>query len=180
MENNETIDKDTFVEEQENEKDTPDLKKGKKKHAKEEVEKLERELAEARDQWVRTLAEYDNFRKRSQKEREALYGETKAEVLSKLLPAIDNFERAAQNTEASYEDYRKGVEMTANQLLETMKGMQVEPFGEAGERFDPNLHSAVMHVEDGQYGENEIVDVFQKGYKMGERVLRPATVKVAN
>lgn len=180
MEKNEAIDQDTLAADQESEKESPDVKRGKKKHAKEEVEKLEQELAQTKEQWMRTCAEYDNFRKRSQKEREAIYGDSKAEVLAKLLPAIDNFERAAQNTDAPYEDYRKGIDMIVGQLLETMKSMQVEPFGAPGEPFDPNLHSAVMHIEDEQFGENEIVDVFQKGYKMGERVLRPATVRVAN
>ncbi len=155
-------------------------KKQKKKTDKSEIEKLQTDLAEATDKYLRTLAEYDNFRKRSQKEKEALYTDIKADVLVKILPVLDNFDRAADNLSASYEDYRKGVDMILSQLLDVTKLLNLESFGEKGETFDPNMHNAVMHIEDPQYGDNEIVDVFIKGYKVGEKVLRPAQVRVAN
>ena len=136
-------------------------------------------MSEANDKWLRTLAEYDNFRKRSQKEKEALYADVKAETIAKFLPAIDNFERAAA-ADSDPESYKKGIEMTVKQLLEILSALGVETFGEAGEPFDPNLHSGVMHEENEELGENTVADVFQKGYKLGDRIIRHATVKVAN
>ena len=162
-------------------------KKPKKRSSREEAERLQNELEEIKDKfeemknkYAYDLAEYDNFRKRSQKELESRSLEAKAGFIEKLLPVLDNFERASQNKEAGYEDYRKGVDMTVNQLWEILKGMNVEPFGEKGEAFDPNLHNAVMHIEDENAGENEIIDVFVRGYKAGERIIRPASVRVAN
>lgn len=147
---------------------------------KSEDAKLAEELAETKDKLLRTVAEYDNFRKRSQKEKEAIYGDSKAEVIGKLLPVVDNFERAAAAADTDLENYRKGIEMTVKQLLDVFSSLGVEPFGEKGEEFDPNLHNGVMHVDDEELGENVIADVFMKGYKMGDRVVRHATVKVAN
>lgn len=146
----------------------------------EELENVKKELADLKDKYMRSLAEYDNFRKRSVKDRENAYKFSKADVLTKLLPVIDNFERAAENDAASFEDYKKGIIMIHNQFNEILKNLDVEAFGEKGEPFDPNFHSAVMHIDDEEMGENVIADVFSKGYKIGEQVLRPATVKVAN
>ena len=143
-------------------------------------EKLAKELADTKDKLLRTIAEYDNFRKRSQKEKEAIYGDSKSDVIGKLLPVIDNFERAAAATETDLDNYRKGIDMTVKQLLDVFTSLGVEAFGEKGEEFDPNLHNGVMHIEDEELGENVIADVFMKGYKMGDRVIRHATVKVAN
>ena len=145
----------------------------------EKVAALEDELAKTKDQLLRTAAEYDNFRRRSQKEKEALYTDSKADVLTKLLPVIDNFERASA-AQGDLDSYKKGVEMIVTQLLETMKTLGCESFGEAGEEFDPNFHNGVMRVEDENFGENVVAEVFIKGYKIGERVIRPASVKVAN
>ena len=145
-----------------------------------EVDTLRQELAAEQDKYLRLLAEYDNFRKRSQREKETSYGDAKAQTLSQILPVVDNFERAANNTDASLEDYVKGVTMTFSQMMEILKKLEVEPYGESGESFDPQIHSAVMHVEDEALGENVITDVFQKGYRMGDRILRHAMVKVAN
>jgi len=145
-----------------------------------ETEKLQAQLNETNEKFLRTLAEYDNYRKRSQKEKEQAYGDSKAAVLSELLPVLDNFERAASNKEASPEDYQKGIDMIFNQFNEILKKTGVEAFGEKGEEFDPNIHSAVMHIDDENEKENVIVDVFSKGYKLGDRVLRHAIVKVAN
>lgn len=154
--------------------------KKKKDKSAEEAEKLKAELDAVKDKLIRALAEYDNFRKRSAKEKSDAYVFAKSDVIEKLLPVVDNFGRAAENDKASFEDYKKGIEMIYKQFLEIFANLGVESFGEKGETFDPNVHSAVMHIEDEQYGEGEIVDVFAKGYKLGEKVLRPATVRVAN
>lgn len=145
-----------------------------------ETEALKAQLNEANEKFLRTLAEYDNYRKRSIKEREQAYGDSKAAVLTELLPVLDNFERAASNKEASLEDYQKGIDMIFNQFNDILKKAGVEAFGEKGDEFDPNIHSAVMHIDDENEKENVIVDVFSKGYKLGDRVLRAAVVKVAN
>ena len=139
----------------------------------------EQQVKEANDKYLRLMAEYDNYRKRSQKEREALYGDIKADVLNKFLPVYDNLVRALdQPTED--EAYRKGVEMIMAQFNKTMENLGVTEIESVGQPFDPNLHNAVMHVEDETKGENEIVEVFQKGFKLGEEVIRFSMVKVAN
>lgn len=145
-----------------------------------ELEALRSELAEVKDRLLRSLAEYDNFRKRSLKDRENACRQAKSEVLLKILPLVDNFERAALNESASFADYKKGVQMIHKQFCESLQSLGVEAFGEAGDAFDPNLHAAVMHIEDDAYGENEIVDVFARGYRLGDQILRPASVRVAN
>ena len=143
-------------------------------------EKLQLQLDEKNDQMLRLAAEYDNFRKRSQREKESIYSDVKANVLGDLLPVIDNFERALNETSSDAESYKKGVEMIFNQLIDVMKKHSVEAYGEIGEEFDPNFHNAVMHIEDENLGENVISQVFSKGYKVGDKVIRPATVQVAN
>ena len=142
--------------------------------------KIQKELEEKNDQLLRLAAEYDNFRKRSQREKESIYSDVKANVLGDLLPVIDNFERALDGSGDELESFRKGVDMIFNQLLEVMKKHGVESFGEVGDEFDPNFHSAVMHIESEDLGENVIAQVFSKGYKVGDKVIRPATVQVAN
>ena len=145
----------------------------------EKIEKLEKENAELNDRYLRVCAEYDNFRRRSQKEREALYADIKADTITKFLPVYDNLERALkQGTED--EAYRKGVEMIMNQFNATMEKLGVTEIDCLGQKFDPALHNAVMHVDDEEKGENEIVEVFQKGFKIGDKVIRFAMVKVAN
>ena len=143
-----------------------------------EMEKLSTELAALKDSHLRTLAEYDNYRKRSQREKEATYGDAKANTLKLILPAIDNLDRALENNADDVEVYRKGVEMTVTQLKEILKNMEVESFGQVGDEFDPNIHSAVMTVENDELSENTVAAVFEKGYKMGDRILRFATVQV--
>lgn len=141
---------------------------------------LAKELQESQDRYLRLMAEYDNFRKRTAKEKEGIYADATVTAYSGLLPVLDNFERAFESPDASPEDFRKGVEMTQKQLLDVFEKAGVEPFGKPGDPFDPTIHNAVMHVDDDQYGDNEIVEVFQKGYKLGDRILRHAMVKVAN
>ncbi len=145
----------------------------------EAIDALQKELDKTKDLLMRTAAEYDNFRRRSQREKDALYTDSKADVLTKLLPIIDNFERAA-TAQTDLEQYRKGIEMTVRQLLDTMQSLDCVSFGEVGEAFDPNYHNAVMHIEDENLGENVIANVFVKGYKIGDRVIRAASVQVAN
>lgn len=141
---------------------------------------LEKELAAAKEAHIRTLAEYDNYRKRTAKEKENTWVDAKAVCLAELLPMLDNFDRALGVTDSDFESYKKGVEMIYQGFCDTLKKLGVEAFGEEGDEFDPNFHSAVMHVEDESLGENVLAQVFSKGYKLGDKVLRPAMVKVAN
>lgn len=143
-------------------------------------EELEKSLKDANDKFLRTLAEYDNYRKRSVREKEQAYADSKAAVLTEFLPVLDNFERAAGNKDASLEDYQKGIDMIFNQFTAIFKKQGAESFGEAGDTFDPNIHSAVMHSEDETQPENTVAEVFSKGYKLGDKILRPAVVKVVN
>lgn len=154
-------------------------KKAEKKQD-EKLEKLEKELAAAKEAHIRTLAEYDNYRKRTTREKEAAYGDSKADCLKELLCVLDNFERAVNAGETDIESYKKGVEMIYSSFCETLKKLGVEAFGEKGEPFDPNIHNGVMHTEDEALGENVIAQVFSKGYRLGDRILRPAMVQVAN
>lgn len=142
-------------------------------------ETLKKQLDEEHDRCLRLAAEYDNYRKRSQKEREALYTDIKAETAGKFLPVYDDLERAL-NHETTDENYKKGVELTMNNLRKIMKSLGVEEFGEKGEPFDPKQHNAVLHVEDEALGENTVAEVFQRGFRIGEKVIRFAVVKVAN
>lgn len=148
--------------------------------AKAEENPLEKELSDTKEQLLRTTAEYANFRKRSEKEKQDSYAFAKAETIKELLPVIDNLERALSNEQQDYEGLKKGVEMTFNSLMSTLEKLGVEVFGESGEIFDPNLHNAVMHIEDENLKDGEIVDVFQRGYKINDKIIRPAMVKSAN
>ncbi|MBQ7001766.1 MAG: nucleotide exchange factor GrpE [Oscillospiraceae bacterium] len=132
-----------------------------------------------RDAHLRVAAEFDNFRKRTIKEKEASYGNGKADAVAKMLPVYDNLERALnQPTEDAA--YKKGVEMTMNELVKIFTALGVEIFGNVGDAFDPNLHNAVMHIDSEELGENTIAQVFQKGFKIGEKIVRFAMVQVAN
>ena len=141
--------------------------------------KLCEQLKKKDEQYLRLAAEYDNYRKRTAKEKEDTFVNAKVSVLESFLEVADNFERAKDAT-GELEDYKKGIELIFTQFSEKLKALGAEPFGEAGESFDPELHMAVMHVEDEEKGEGEIVEVFQKGYKLGDKVIRHAAVKVAN
>ena len=144
-----------------------------------EVNPWEEKYNAEHDSYLRLAADYDNFRKRTIKEKEASYGHGKADAVEKLLPVYDNLERALnQPTEDAA--YKKGVEMTFNQLISIFNSLGVEVFGNVGDEFDPNLHNAVMHTEDENFGENVICQVFQKGFKLGDKIVRFAMVQVAN
>ena len=144
-----------------------------------EVNPWEEKYNAERDAHLRCAAEYDNFRKRTVKEKEASYGNGKADAVAKMLPIYDNLERAL-NQETSDAAYKKGVEMTMNELVKILNGLGVEIFGNVGDAFDPNLHNAVMHIENEELPENSIAAVFQKGFKIGDKVVRFAMVQVAN
>ncbi len=163
-------------EEKKEKKQKPKKESKKDASVKEAAEKL---IKEEKDKYLRLAAEYDNFRKRSQKEKDSLYGDIKADTLRKFLPVYDNLERALkQQTED--EAYRRGIEMIMTQFESTMTALGVTEIEALGEKFDPLKHNAVMHIEDESVGENEIVEVFQKGFAMGDKVIRFAMVKVAN
>ena len=131
------------------------------------------------DSLLRLAAEYDNYRKRTTKEKEQSYLNGKADAVEKLLPVYDNLSRALQQ-ETQDAAFKKGVEMTMNELVKIFTGLGVEIFGKVGDAFDPNLHNAVMHTEDESLGENVISQVFQQGFKLGEKIVRFAMVQVAN
>ena len=144
-----------------------------------EVNPWEEKYNAERDAHLRCAAEYDNFRKRTIKEKEASYGNGKADAVAKMLPIYDNLERAL-NQETSDAAYKKGVEMTMNELLKIFGTLGVEVFGNVGDAFDPNLHNAVMHIENEELPENSLSAVFQKGFRIGDKVVRFAMVQVAN
>ena len=144
-----------------------------------EVNPWEEKYNAEHDAYLRLAADYDNFRKRTIKEKEQSYGNGKADAVEKLLPVYDNLERAL-NQPTQDEAYKKGVEMTMTQLVGIFTGLGVEIYGNPGDVFDPNLHNAVMHTEDDSVAENTITMVFQKGFKLGEKVVRFAMVQVAN
>ena len=144
-----------------------------------EVNPFEEKYNAEHDAHLRLAAEYDNFRKRTIKEKEASYGNGKADAVAKMLPVYDNLERALAQ-ETSDEAFKKGVEMTMAELVKIFTALGVEIFGNVGDEFDPNLHNAVMHIDDENLNENAIAMVFQKGFKIGDKVVRFAMVQVAN
>lgn len=144
----------------------------------EKVNELTAQAEEMKDKYLRTLAEYDNYRKRTAKEREGIYADAYADCVQNLLPLLDNLERASQFTEG--DQVAQGVKMILGTLPDILGKMNVSAFGAPGDTFDPAIHNAVMHVDDEQYGEGEIVEVFQQGYKYGDKIIRYAMVRVAN
>lgn len=146
-----------------------------------QLEEANQSLEETKDRYTRLCAEFENYKRRTGKELDARYLDAKGDVWKSILPVIDNFERAlAQETDESNASYKQGVEMIYRQLTEAMKAAGVEEIEAMGVEFNPEFHNAVMHVDDESVGANIIVDVFAKGYKMGDKVLRYSMVKVAN
>ena len=156
-------------------------KKEKKKPSKKdsELQQLKTELEQKSDLLQRTAAEFDNFKKRTEREKSGVAEYSKASVIKKLLPIIDNIERA-NSADKDSPDYIKGIELIVKQFTSIVETLEIEEIGKPGEKFDPNFHEAVMHIEDENFGENEIAEVLQKGYKLGDTIIRPAMVKVAN
>ena len=144
------------------------------------LEEEKQKAAEANDKYLRVCAEYDNFRKRTQKEKETAYGEAVADTVKGLLPVIDNLQYASKYGNADPEKFAEGVKLILDKLPETLEKMHIKPVGAPGETFDPTYHNAVMHEDNEEYGENEIMDVLQSGYLYEDRVIRYAMVKVAN
>ena len=144
-----------------------------------EVNPWEEKYKAEHDSHLRLAAEYDNFRKRTGKEKEASYGNGRADAVAKMLPIYDNLERAL-NQPSEVAAYKKGVEMTMNELLKIFGTLGVEGFGNVGDAFDPNLHNAVMHIDSEELEENTLSQVFQKGFKIGDKIVRFAMVQVAN
>jgi molecular chaperone GrpE len=179
-ENNEKINDTETVEPEEVKVEEPVVEEKKKKSKKSDklLEEKEAQINELNDKYLRLAAEYDNFRRRSAKEREGIYGDAYADAMAAIMPVIDNLERAAMYNDA--EKVRAGIELTLKGFTDTLDKLGIKAFGEIGETFDPNIHNAVMHVEDEEKGEGEIVEVFQKGYKRGDKIIRYAMVKVAN
>lgn len=145
---------------------------------KDENTKLKNELDTVKERLLRTVAEYENYRNRTAKEKDGIYNDACFDVLKNMLPALDNMERAAA-IDGNYEDLKQGIDMTIRQFRESLSKLGVEEISSEGE-FDPNLHNAIMHVEDDSFGENQIVEVLQKGYQKGDKVIRFSLVKVAN
>lgn len=151
------------------------------KEVEENANPLEKELADTKEQLLRVTAEYANFRKRSEKEKQDSYSFAKADTVKELLPVIDNLERALASEVQDAEGIRQGVQMTYDSLMNILSAkIGIEVYGDKGDIFDPNLHNAVMHIEDENFADGEIVDVFQKGYKIGDKIIRAAMVKTAN
>ena len=145
----------------------------------EQVNPFEEKYNAEHDAYLRLAADYDNFRKRTLKEKDAAYAHGKADAVEKLLPVYDNLERAL-NQETADAAYKKGVELTMTQLVSIFTALGVEIYGQPGDSFDPNIHNAVMHTDDDSVAENTITQVFQKGFKLGEKIVRFAMVQVAN
>ncbi len=145
-----------------------------------EVESLQQELAAQKDLLLRTAAEYDNYKKRTQREKEELSAFTKCSVLKDLLPALDNFDRSAASTLENPEEYKKGMDMSIKSLFDALTKLGLKEIESEGKEFDPNFHYAISKIEDENLGENIIAQVFQKGYAVGDTVIRPAMVVVAN
>lgn len=163
------------------EEKTAKADKGDKKKIKaleSELEEIKKQAEETNEKYLRMLAEYDNFRKRSAKERETIYADAYTDALMSVLPVLDNLERAEGCTDA--EGLSKGLELTLKSFRETLEKMGVKEIQAMGQTFDPNLHNAVFHVDDDNYGESEIVEVLMKGYTKGDKVIRYSMVKVAN
>ena len=145
-----------------------------------EMEKIKKELKETKELLLRTAAEYDNFRKRSEREKSAVYGDATSNAVKIMLPLADSLDAALNSSETQSEEYKKGIELLQNQLKACFSKLNVVPFGETGDDFDPNLHNAISHVEEDCEKQNFVSTVFQKGYKMGDKIIRHAMVQVTN
>lgn len=160
------------------EKDKTSKLKAENKDLSAQVEKLKAELAESGDKYMRMLAEYENFRKRSQKEKEGIYSDAYGDALKEILPIEDNLERAVQYSDSA--NLADGVRMILKQFEDVLKKLGIESYGARGDAFDPVIHDAVMQTEDSELGENTVAEVLQKGYRKGDKIIRHAVVKVAN
>ena len=176
MEENKTITEDASEVAGKDKKEKKMSSKDKKLQT--EIDELKAKLAEYEDKYLRMAAEYDNFRRRSREEKDATYENALADTVKELLPIIDNLDRAAGYTDGN--QVLEGLIITAKSTATVFEKLGVSEFGKVGETFDPEIHNAVLHIDDESYGEGEIVEVFQKGYKKGNKIIRFAMVKTAN
>lgn len=181
----EEIVEDTVPEEEEKEKekekeDEVEVKESSKIESLKAQLKQEKEKSEEYYEHLkRNMAEFDNFKKRISKEKDLMYNTISADIVGQLLPILDTFEKAL-SAETTDESFKEGMQMIYNQVIDTLKKIGVEEIEAMNTTFDPNIHEAVMHIEDEKYGEKEVVDVFRKGYKIGDKIIRHTMVKVAN
>jgi molecular chaperone GrpE len=182
----ETAEVQTKPEQQEAEPETEKAaeKNDKVEEAKEEMQKkleeAQQSIDKQKDQLLRIAAEYDNYRKRTDREKTSIYADATAAAVAEFLPVADNLERALAQEDCSVEDLRKGIEMVQTQFIKALENLKVQQMGEPGEPFNPDLHNAVSHIDDENAGENTVAQVYQKGYKIGDKIVRHATVVVAN
>lgn len=179
MEDNKELEEEVLEPEEESREASEEAEEAPKEEEQSEEEKLKAELSEQKDKYLRVMAEYDNFRKRTAKERLELISTAKADAITQILPVIDNFERAL-SAQTQDETYKAGIEMIFKQFGDVLKNLGIEEINPLGETFDPNVANAVNQIEDENLGENEVAQVFQKGYRIGDKVLRYAMVVVAN
>ena len=167
-------------EKEKKEKASEELEKSEKEEVVSSEEKLKAELKDCKDKMLRIAAEYENYRKRSEKEKEAIYSDAISFAVLGILPVADSLEAALNSLQGQTEESRKGIELIKSQFTKALEVLDVKAFGEVGDKFDPSIHSAVSHIEDDSEKENEIAKVFQKGYKSKNRIIRHAMVQVIN
>ncbi|MDR3178958.1 MAG: nucleotide exchange factor GrpE [Oscillospiraceae bacterium] len=146
----------------------------------EEVQKIKQELQEQKDMFLRMAAEYENYRKRSERDKVNIYDSATADAIEVILPVVDSLSRASFIKSGTAQEYKKGLELVNQQLLTALSKLRVESFGKAGDKFNPNIHNAISHVDDKSLQESCVAEVFQQGYKVGDKVIRCAVVKIAN
>lgn len=176
----ETVENTEVKEENTAEETVETVEENKEPTMEEKLEEAQKQAKDNLDKYIRQLAEFENFRKRSNSEKTAMYSNGVRDTVEKLLPVIDNIERAVEAADDKEDPMYKGVEMILKQFMEILENLGVKEIPSKGEPFDPNVHSAVMHVDDESCDENIVVEVFQKGYTLGDKVIRPSMVKVAN
>lgn len=145
-----------------------------------EAEKIKKDLENTKNLLLRTAAEYDNFRKRSEREKDSIYSNAIASAVKSILPLADSLDAAVKASEKESEEYKKGIELLSNQMQKALSSLEVEAFGNVGDDFDPNLHHAISHSESEEEKQNFVSLIFQKGYKIGDKIIRPAMVQVTN
>lgn len=176
----ETVENTEVKEENTAEETVETVEENKEPTMEEKLEEAQKQAKDNLDKYIRQLAEFENFRKRSNSEKTAMYSNGVRDTVEKLLPVIDNFERAVEAADDKEDPMYNGVEMILKQFMEILENLGVKEIPSKGEPFDPNVHSAVMHIDDESCDENVVVEVFQKGYTLGDKVIRPSMVKVAN
>ena len=176
----ETVENTEVKEENTTEETVETVEENKESTMEEKLEEAQKQAKDNLDKYIRQLAEFENFRKRSNSEKTAMYSNGVRDTVEKLLPVIDNFERAVEAADDKEDPMYKGVEMILKQFMEILENLGVKEIPSKGEPFDPNVHSPVMHIDDESCDENVVVEVFQKGYTLGDKVIRPSMVKVAN